>query len=54
VLTARKLVRLIEVLLREGRIYQTPAERGQRADRRVPQAARPQPQRRSKRAQAVG
>ena len=54
VLTARKLVRLIEVLLREGRIYQTPAERGQRADRTVPQAARPQPQRRSKRAQAVG
>lgn len=54
VLTARKLVRLIEVLLRQGRIYQTPAERGQAATRTVPQAARPQRQRRSKRAQAVG
>ena len=53
VLTARKLVRLIEVLLREGRSYQTPAERAQRPDRMVPQAARPGPQRRSKRAQAV-
>jgi Transposase IS116/IS110/IS902 family/Transposase len=54
VLTARKLVRLLEVLLREGRIYQTPAERAQRPARTVPHAARPQPQRRSKRAQAVG
>jgi transposase len=54
VLTARKLVRLIEVLLREGPIDQTPAERGQRPARTVPHAARPQPQRRSKRAQAVG
>jgi transposase len=54
VLTARKLVRLIEVLLREGRMYQTPAEGGQRPARTVPHAARPQPQRRSKRAQAVG
>jgi transposase len=54
VLTARKLVRLIDVLLREGRIYQTPAERQQRTDGTAPHAARPQPQRRSKRAQAVG
>jgi transposase len=54
VLTARKLVRLIDVLVREGRIYQTPVERQQRTDGTVPHAARPQPQRRSKRAQAVG
>ena len=54
VLTARKLVRLIEVLLREGRIYQTPEQRGQRPDRMVPHAARPGSQRRSKRAPAVG
>src|SRR6266496_4374188 len=54
VLTARKLVRLIDVLLREGRIYQTPAARQQRTDGTAPHAARPQPQRRSKRAQAVG
>jgi transposase len=54
VLTARKLVRLIEVLLREGRIYQPPEERGRRPDRMAPHAARPGPQRRSKRAQAVG
>lgn len=53
VLTARKLVRLIEVLLREGRIYQTPTERQQRTGGTVPHAARPQPQRRSKRAEAV-
>lgn len=54
VLTARKLVRLIDVLLREGRIYQTPTERGPCQNHTIPQAARPQPQRRSKRAQAVG
>ena len=53
VLTARKLVRLIDVLLREGRIYQTPTERQQRRDGTAPHAARPQPQRRSKRAEAV-
>ena len=53
VLTARKLVRLIDVLLREGRIYQSPAERQQRTDGTTPHAARPQPQRRSKRAEAV-
>ena len=53
VLTARKLVRLIDVLLREGRIYQPPAERQQRTDGSAPHAARPQPQRRSKRAEAV-
>jgi len=54
VLTARKLVRLIDVLLREGRIYQTPSERQQRSDGTAPHAARPQPQRRSKPVQAVG
>jgi transposase len=54
VLTARKLVRLIDVLLREGRIYQTPAARQQRTDGTAPHAARPGAQRRSKRAQAVG
>jgi transposase len=53
VLTARKLVRLIDVLLREGRIYQTPAQRQPRTDATAPHAARPQPQRRSKRAEAV-
>ncbi|MFL5805258.1 MAG: IS110 family transposase [Roseiflexaceae bacterium] len=54
VLTARKLVRLIDVLLREGRIYQTPEQRGQRPDHMAPHTARPGPQRRSKRAPAVG
>jgi transposase len=54
VLTARKLVRLIEVLLRAGRIYQTPEQRDQRPARMAAHAARPGPQRRSKRAQAVG
>jgi len=54
VLTARKLVRLIDVLLREGRIYQTPAERQQRPDVTTPHAARPAAQRRRKRAQALG
>jgi len=53
VLTARKLVRLIDVLLRDGRIYQSPAQRQQRTDGTSPHAARPQPQRRSKRAEAV-
>lgn len=54
VLTARKLVRLIDVLLREGRIYQSPAERQQRRDGATPHATRPGAQHRSKRAQAVG
>ena len=53
VLTARKLVRLIEVLLREGCMYQAPTERGLCQERTVPHATRPQPQRRSKRAHAI-
>lgn len=54
VLTARKLVRLIEVLLRDGRIYQPPVERGLSAPRTRPHATRPQPQRRNKRVHAAG
>jgi hypothetical protein len=53
VLTARKLVRLIDVLLREGRSYQAPAERRPPPDGTPPHATRPGPQRRSKRALAV-
>ena len=54
VLTARKLVRLIEVLLREGRIYQTPAQRQQPSDTPARHAARPRPQRRNKPLGAAG
>lgn len=53
VLTARKLVRLINVMLRDGRIYQPPPDRQPRTDGTTPHAARPQPQRRSKRMRAV-
>lgn len=55
VLTARKLVRLIDVLLRTGTPYQTPAERQNRNARSVttPEAARPAPPHRYKRARAV-
>lgn len=52
VLTARKLVRLIDALLRSGMAYQPPAERQLRAGS-VPQAARPRPPRRYTRARAV-
>jgi transposase len=53
VLTARKLVRLIDVLLREGKRYLPVAERPGRAARTLPHQARPARQRRSKRAQAI-
>jgi len=53
VLTARKLVRLIDVLLREGKRYMAPQERQMRQVATAPQAVRPAPQRRSKRAPAV-
>jgi transposase len=53
VLTARKLVRLIDVLLREGRIYQMPEQRAGTAAATQPHSKRPGPQRRSKPARAV-
>jgi len=48
VLTARKLVRLIDVLLREGRIYQPPQQRAPAPPATQPHNKRPGPQRRSK------
>jgi hypothetical protein len=53
VLTARKLVRLIDVLLREGRIYQAPEQRVGAEAATQPHSKRPGPQRRSKRLGAV-
>lgn len=53
VLTARKLVRLIDVLLREGKRYMPPEERPLRQGSTTPHHARPAHQRRSKRAQAL-
>jgi hypothetical protein len=53
VLTARKLVRLIDVLLREGRIYQLPEQRGGATPATQPHGKRPGPQRRSKPVRAV-
>jgi transposase len=53
VLTARKLVRLIDVLLRDGKRYLAPAERPTRQSVTPPHAARPARQRRSKRAAAI-
>jgi hypothetical protein len=53
VLTARKLVRLIDVLVREGKRYLPPAERPTRQGSTMPHHARPAPQRRRKRAAAV-
>ncbi len=55
VLTARKLVRLIDALLRSGTRYQTPVERqGRIGDTTTaPHAARPRPPRRYKRAATV-
>lgn len=53
VLTARKLVRLIDVLLREGKRYLAPAERPAGVARTLPHHARPARQRRSKRAAAI-
>lgn len=52
VLTARKLVRLIDALLRTQSRYQTPAERQVRANT-APHSARPRPSRRYKRASAI-
>jgi transposase len=54
VLTARKLVRLIDVLLREGKRYRTPEERQLLPNSALPHAARPARHRRSKRAAAIG
>ncbi len=48
VLTARKLVRLIDVLLREGCIYQPPQQRAPAPPATQPHNKRPGPQRRSK------
>lgn len=53
VLTARKLVRLIDVLLREGKRYMPPAERPNHQGASTPHHARPAPQRRRKQAAAV-
>src|SRR6266542_2303537 len=53
VLTARKLVRLIDVLLREGRIYRQPEQRASAQSATQPHNKRPSPQRRNKRLGAV-
>jgi transposase len=53
VLTARKLVRLIDVLVRDGKRYMPPSERPTRQGASTPHHARPAPQRRRKRAAAV-
>jgi len=53
VLTARKLVRLIDVLLREGKRYLAPTERPARGEATPPHHARPARQRRNKPALAV-
>jgi transposase len=53
VLTARKLVRLIDVLLRHGRIYQLPEQRAGAHTATQPHSKRPGPQRRSKRLGAI-
>jgi transposase len=49
VLTARKLVRLVDHLLRASALYQPPAQRQDQKEepRTVPHAARPRPQRRA-------
>jgi transposase len=53
VLTARKLVRLIDVLLREGKRYLPPTDRPASAARTLPHPARPARQRRHKPAAAI-
>jgi transposase len=53
VLTARKLVRLIDVLLREGKRYMAPCERQVGQVVAAPHRTRPARQRRSKRADAL-
>jgi hypothetical protein len=52
-LTARKLVRLIDVLLREGKRSMPPAERPNHQGASTPHHARPARQRRRKQAAAV-
>ena len=55
VLTARKLVRLIDSLLRAGVVYQAPeARQDQREVLTAPRAARPQPPQRARLAAAAG
>ena len=54
ILSACKLVRLIDVLLREGKRYCTPQERQLHQASTAPYAARPARQRRSKRATPIG
>ena len=53
VLTARKLVRLIDVLLRDGKRYLAPQERQTRAHATAPHSVRPARQRRSTPAPAI-
>jgi transposase len=55
VLTARKLVRLVDRLLRAHTLYQLPASRQDRKEeqRTVPHAARPRPQRRTRLVQSA-
>jgi transposase len=54
VLTARKLVRLVDALLRTDTLYRPPAPRQDRKESRLPVQRRPAPQRRHRRAPAVG
>jgi hypothetical protein len=52
-LTARKLVRLLDVLLREGKRYVAPEERVGHSETTAPHTTRPARQRRSKQAPAI-
>lgn len=53
VLTARKLVRLVDALLRTDTLYRTPAQRQDRQEGTTPTASRPGRSRRSRQAAAV-
>lgn len=53
VLTARKLVRLVDALLRTDTLYRTPAQRQDRQEGTTPTARRPGHSRRSRQAAAV-
>jgi transposase len=53
VLTARKLVRLVDALLRAGQVYRPPEARPNPARRNLPSTRRPDPQRASPRATAI-
>jgi hypothetical protein len=53
VVTARKLVRLIDVVLRDGCIYREMEQRVSAQSATQPHSTRPSPQRRSKRLGAV-